>query len=251
MVYIGHGTPVKTFIFTFKNISLRDYINHKIENWNYKYIVASSNRESENLQKCFHKKSNSILISGNPRNDLLRVTTDKFKTENHRIFLYAPTHREGKGTILFPFKDIDMQRLNSFLTDNRIIIYLKTHINDRQSTQLNSLSSIKIITDDIDLHTYMNEFDGLITDYSSLMVDFMLLERPIIYLDYDREAYENSRGFLYNFDEITPGKKPRTQEDFELSLLNKELPSQYLEIKKKFHKYEAGFTRRLVESVHF
>ena len=61
---------------------------------------------------------------------------------------------------------------------------------------------------------YINLFDALITDYSSIYLDYMLLERPIIFLPYDLKDYENSVGFTMDYNENTPGEKPTTQKDF-------------------------------------
>ena len=56
--------------------------------------------------------------------------------------------------------------------------------------------------------------DILITDYSSIAYDFLLLDRPIIFFDYDREIYErNMGGFLFDYDEFTPGIKVKNQDE--------------------------------------
>ncbi|MCM8777985.1 MAG: CDP-glycerol glycerophosphotransferase family protein, partial [Candidatus Omnitrophica bacterium] len=58
------------------------------------------------------------------------------------------------------------------------------------------------------------DIDILITDYSSIFIDFLILDRPIIFTPYDREEYEKEGGLLYNYDEITPGPKVKTQREF-------------------------------------
>ena len=61
---------------------------------------------------------------------------------------------------------------------------------------------------------YINCFDALITDYSSIYLDYMLLERPIIFLPYDLQDYESTVGFTMDYEENTPGPKPATMQDF-------------------------------------
>jgi len=61
---------------------------------------------------------------------------------------------------------------------------------------------------------YLNNFDLLITDYSSIYFDYLLLDRPIIFLPYDIDAYSGENGFTVPYDEFTPGCKPSTMTAF-------------------------------------
>ena len=57
------------------------------------------------------------------------------------------------------------------------------------------------------INDILNVFDLLITDYSSIFIDYLLLERPIMLLPYDLEYYKKAKGLYFNFDEINPGPK--------------------------------------------
>jgi CDP-glycerol glycerophosphotransferase (TagB/SpsB family) len=53
--------------------------------------------------------------------------------------------------------------------------------------------------------------DALITDYSSIYFDYLLLDRPVLFFPYDLERYrEDERGFYFEYEEVTPGPKART-----------------------------------------
>ena len=85
--------------------------------------------------------------------------------------------------------------------------------------------------------------DILITDYSSTMLDFSLLNRPIILFAYDLEEYENTRKSYYNLKENTPGPIFYTSKDVENAILNieetKKVCDDYRdEFKNKFLGYE-------------
>ena len=88
--------------------------------------------------------------------------------------------------------------------------------------------------------------DILLTDYSSVYFDFLLLDRPIIYLPYDFEEYKNARGFLYDdFEEIICGDKVFTQKDFIESIQNNlENPAKdelrRKAITERFHQHNDG-----------
>ena len=66
----------------------------------------------------------------------------------------------------------------------------------------------------------LNLFDVLITDYSSIYIDYLLLDRPIIFIPYDKQEYLNKRGMNFEYDKVTPGYKPENMEEF-LQSLNK------------------------------
>lgn len=57
-------------------------------------------------------------------------------------------------------------------------------------------------------------FDILITDYSSIYIDYLLLDRPLIFLPYDKEQYLKGRGMNFEYDKVTPGAKPDSQQKF-------------------------------------
>ena len=89
------------------------------------------------------------------------------------------------------------------------------------------------------------ECDILLTDYSSVYFDFLLLDRPIIYIPYDLEEYKRERGLLYDFDEVTCGDKTLTQKQFIESIKNNlENPAKdelkRKEITERFHLYNDG-----------
>lgn len=55
----------------------------------------------------------------------------------------------------------------------------------------------------------------LVTDYSSIYFDYLLLDKPIIFFNYDLEEYlNNSRDMYFNYDEFTPGRKYKTRLDW-------------------------------------
>lgn len=60
----------------------------------------------------------------------------------------------------------------------------------------------------------LNLFDLLITDYSSIYIDFLLTRKPIVFLPYDREEYLNERGMNFPYDQVTPGPKPKSLQEF-------------------------------------
>ena len=74
-----------------------------------------------------------------------------------------------------------------------------------------------------DISEYLSCFDLLITDYSSIFIDYLLLDKPILFLPYDFEKYNNEIGFTVNYMTHTPGPKSYSFENFKneiMKLLN-------------------------------
>src|SRR5699024_1507687 len=110
--------------------------------------------------------------------------------------------------------------LNKFLEENDLIIFIRTH--QSESNLVSDYGDrVKLINDDIigDIMDIVNIFDLLITDYSSIYIDYLLTKKPIIFLPYDKDEYLSKRGLNFEYDEVTPGPKPTNYVDFEKELL--------------------------------
>ena len=74
------------------------------------------------------------------------------------------------------------------------------------STENNNI--IDITAENCESQELLDAADVLITDYSSCYIDFLLLNRPIIFYNYDMEAYQsNDRKLYFEYNEVTPGAK--------------------------------------------
>lgn len=73
-------------------------------------------------------------------------------------------------------------------------------------------SNIADITDkSMDIQELLMDTDLLITDYSSTYIDYLLLDRPMVFYDFDYQDYlRTDREMYYDYDEVTPGYKAET-----------------------------------------
>ena len=63
----------------------------------------------------------------------------------------------------------------------------------------------------MDIQELLMDTDILISDYSSTYIDYLLLDRPLIFYNFDYEDYlQNDREMYYDYDEVTPGYKAAT-----------------------------------------
>ena len=229
IVNLWHGVPLKKIALMENNYGIIKKIYFKkIFSNNYRYILTTSNKLTTIMKNSFGVNENKIKVWGQPRNDVLfkgqnkKIIQSSYPDINkyERIILYAPTYREYKDTMLFPFDDYSKNQLNMFLQDKKAIIFIKTHIDETANTSEYIDDRVRLLNEDMieDIMVVLNTFDVLITDYSSIYIDYLLLERPMIFLPYDKDEYLTKRGMNFEYDKVTPGYKPKSMKEFLESL---------------------------------
>ncbi|QZA89095.1 CDP-glycerol glycerophosphotransferase family protein [Salinarchaeum sp. IM2453] len=80
----------------------------------------------------------------------------------------------------------------------------------------NKSNNIKIASADKyeDVNELLAITDILVTDYSSIYKDFMLVDRPMIFIPYDYDEYKTEKGLLYDYFDTIPGPAVDSQKDF-------------------------------------
>lgn len=173
-----------------------------------------------------------------PRNDVLHkrdwdeLSALTCKTYQ-KVVMWAPTLRESRysyrmdSDIEYPFgisllyTDVQMERLNEFLETSDILMIIKIHPQQRLNFTEKEYSNILYLDGDRAkrLHPYklLTQVDAMITDYSSIVFDYMLLDRPIAWVLEDREHYKIEY-LMDNPEEYMPGAKIYTLEDLFLFL---------------------------------
>lgn len=245
IINMWHGSPLKKI----------GRLVDQYKDWNldfFHYMLASSEKEVPHFAKAFNIDASIIKVFGQPRNDLFSIESlEKNKFTNQIKILYTPTFKDyGSETILFPFDDFDSSQLNDFLLENNVHLILKSHINSNEISSDSSLATLAdriTILDNKDpkLQERLQECDILVTDYSGIFFDYVLLDKPMIFIPFEFSEYLNNPGFIYDYDETTPGYKVTSQKDF-ITAVNKYIsnPEKYLierkNIRNQFHKFQDG-----------
>ncbi|WP_164977507.1 CDP-glycerol glycerophosphotransferase family protein [Ancylomarina salipaludis] len=226
VIYLGHGTPMKKM-----GLQTEVWQKHgkRYQMQKYSYMVGCSPLEQELHKAGFDMNIDDVWVSGLPRNDYLLSATkdetwvDKYPYLNQKVILYAPTWREEtQSAEFFPFPDFDSDQLDAFLEKKQAYILLRGHKEDiKRADELSrfDVSKMKrVLKADQDLFPDVYELlpyvDILVTDYSSIWIDYLLLDRPIIYLPYDLEEYKKSKGLFLDFEKNTPGYKAASLKEF-------------------------------------
>lgn len=200
----------------------------------YDLVYFTSEYAELNRSRAFLYKD--VKYNGQPRNDLIFHERTNF----NKTVLYVPTWRENMDSSL---AIVDFDKIDKFCHENNITFIIKLHPMEKFKLN-NTLDNIVMIDKTKDIYDELKNVDVMITDYSSIYFDFLLLDRPIIYFAFDREKYISTRKIVYNYDDITPGPKVYSTNDLINELENTTILNidKYKEKRKKvrdlFYKYQ-------------
>ncbi len=176
------------------------------------YIICSSKNVAPIYAEAFGVDESRILPLGTPRIDMLlcgrdvnkiRADFDKKHPEckGKKLVLYAPTFRDDPETDKNIVKNIDADLFNSEL-GNEYSLIIKLHPQIHSGEHVEGTVDVTVGHDINDLTLIC---DVLITDYSSVCMDFALLSKPCIFFAFDLESYEKERSFYFDYKNYVPG----------------------------------------------
>lgn len=224
---LWHGIPIKKI-----GIAQHATRSMRVESKKTKYFIASSHIDQAMMSACFGVDYNNVLLTGYPRNDWLisdhylllspSLTAIKdailSKMSGKKLILYAPTYR-GDHTVkndnfngIYRFSDNDLRKIKNTLRDHNAILGIRPHINKLTDTRFQYDDLIVDLSRNVipDAQILLRYTDVLISDYSGIWVDYLLLDKPIIGFIYDWEHYLQDRGYLYDYLKIFPGSLVKT-----------------------------------------
>lgn len=237
---LWHGFPLKKLGLMEQEITDRF---KPLKEWQQAdYIMSYSETYSTFLNACMLTDPRKYIITGAPRNDFLFKLNDPLKIrplfgnalDTDKLIYFLPTFREGYSKKQgnkeynnpFGFKEFSPEVFDRFLEVNNCKMIFKPHP-DEESLILKyflnyPLKNILILrdkdlmTNGLDLYELLNSCALLITDYSSVFVDYLLLDRPIIFAPVDIDAYKQTRGMVVeSYDSWTPGPKVYDQDSLQ------------------------------------
>ena len=245
IVQLWHGVPLK-------KIKNDDMINENIQrpslltliriisikllpflNERYDFIISSGTKVTDRFESAFKIDRSKIIETGYPRMDIILSEKSAYiKSQIHRHYnntlekniLFAPTHRgEGKGDSDM-FSQLDFEAFNRFLQKHKSVMLIKMHYYELDNTSANSIkeySHIQLLNNQgtNDINRILHHIDILITDYSSVFYDFLVLDRPIIFAPFDLDEYQKIDRELYeDYSSATPGPICRNWDEIQIQL---------------------------------
>lgn len=188
-----------------------------------------------------------MIECGYPRNDILfNFGIEKIReikkgigiSEEKKVVLYVPTFREYMKSFEFPF---DLPLLKKYLENDYLFLFRSHHLSSEINHKFGS--DFKNFLIDVTAYPDVQELlliaDILITDYSSIMFDFAILNRPIINFIDDYEVYNKVRGMYFDIYKEGPGLVVNHTHALIDAILERKYESQ--EILEKFDNFRKRF----------
>ncbi|MCF3963894.1 CDP-glycerol glycerophosphotransferase family protein [Streptomyces fuscigenes] len=208
----------------------------------YTYVITGSKHLVPTYAEAFGIEESAVIPTGLPRidtfldKDRTRKVVDDFfathpKLQGKRIILFAPTFR-GKsiGDAHYDYDRIDFEKLYEACGDKSVVLFRMHHfitepvpIPAQYADRLLDFASFP------DTNDLLQVTDVLITDYSSVIYEYSLLDRPILFYAYDKERYSVVRGFHRDYDTVAPGKIVATFDELLAALENEDYDISKLE----------------------
>ncbi len=208
----------------------------------YTYAIAGSSYLSHVYAEAFGIEEGSVIPTGLPRIDRFldkgRADSvvngffdDNPQFRGKRIVLFAPTFR-GRGIrdAYYDYERLDMDALYEACGDDTVVLFRKHHfipepvpIKPEHRDRFFDFSTFP------DANDLLLVTDVLITDYSSIIYEYSLLNRPMLFFAYDRLVYEVTRGFHRDYKETAPGKVCETSAELIDALRNEDYEMERLE----------------------
>ena len=256
-VYLNtwHGCPIKCIGNDAKGREDYDFSG-------INYFCYSGDYEKKIMIGAFRLQESSMLPVGLPRNDVLYgyagEDNDYIKNQlgissNKKVILYAPTWRDsvdnGKTYAIAPPINFDLWRKT---LGEEYVILVRAH------AYTNKVLNITFDDIVVDASSYPNIndlfkiSDILISDYSASIIDFSILERPIICFGYDYEEYKAQRGLYWDLDAEIPNGVLKCEEEVLQHILNMDYLAECkktLVLKQKYNQYGGGATEACVKAL--
>jgi CDP-glycerol glycerophosphotransferase (TagB/SpsB family) len=211
-IWHGIGAFKKFGISSIDDIELIDEV--KKVNKNVDTIVVSSKNVIDFYAEAFGVKRNKVKALGIPqadfyfkKHDILTMRQNFLKTypecAGKKIILYAPTFRDNPEADRLLLQNFDFDKFNKELSDD---YQLLVRLHPQVHTSVSKTKGIINVTDFPSIRTLLLLSDILIADYSSVAVEFALLNKPIVLYPYDYEDFiNNDRGFYFDYLSQAPG----------------------------------------------
>ena len=210
---LGHGHPIKDpgKVATDKQILKEQKTLLKFLHY---YSVCASDFSKHDYKHVADIPDNHIFISDFARNDAFiypelreekNRIVDSFKS-GRKAIVYMPSHRSDGKKLFNVHKILPLEEINEFCEVNGWVFIIKKHFYHRNEHE--DFSTYKRILDitelnDIDPQTLLYQADILISDYSACYIDFMLLNRPMFFYQFDIDEFQKTERHLYfDFDKL-------------------------------------------------
>lgn len=185
------------------------------------HLIVNAKEWKEKYSHIFAVEEDKTFITGMPRTDLLfeedkkEERVEQFYKENpnlvgKRLVLYAPTFRDGE--LEEQKVRLDLEEMVKKLPEDTVIgLKLHPFVADQFHYDGNQKERVIDLSHESNLNTLLFASQCLITDYSSIVFEYVLLNKPIYFYAYDLEEFsDHGRGFYEDYESYVPGPVSKT-----------------------------------------
>lgn len=219
---------------------------------NYTYILTSSEISKPFFQEAFRAKDEQMKVMSLPRVDFLQseLSKEKVREKFYQIYpevynqkkniLYCPTQRKNNGIDIQKLIDVtDTEKYNLIikLHDGQEFIYVDNH-NISKNINFTGMEFLHIA-------------DYIITDYSAIVYEAAIVEKPIYFYDYDYDTYMDDRGWYIDYKREMPGPIEKDIREI-MKLIEEEKwnKQKVIDFKRKYiDDLSMGVTKKIVQLI--
>lgn len=218
-VHLGHGMLYKKVGFCEAQISWYKKLYYRLMTSSFTYTIATTAFCQKDIAACFGMPTQRVLLTPQPKTAQVAqpqaVESAILNNPSNINILYAPTWRPYAATELLAFDDKDLPAFARFLEDSQIHLWLRLHprLEHDIDSSLLDCKNIHLFSGKNygEVNSYLAYFSALITDYSSIFYDFITLERPVLFLDYDLQQYQSIVGLIDDYQQVKCSDSITTQ----------------------------------------
>lgn len=265
VIFMQHGNA------DFKKMGKNMRIKNGSESF-FTYLIAPSELYVKPNMEAYDCSESNVVIAGDPMCDeMLNAPRNKYDFSKYsKLLVWFPTYRQSDylgyddshlDSLIPLFKENDYAMLNDFLAKYNICLIVKLHPvqsapmgTERHFSHLNVYSHDEFNESNYDMYTLMAQSDGMIGDYSSMSMQYLLMDHPMAFVVPDLEDYGKTRGFVFERPEdYMGGHIIKTKEEFDTFLddfangrdIYKEKRHWVCDQVYKYH--DANSTQRIIE----
>lgn len=182
----------------------------------YTHVCVSSPKVSFAYAEAFGCSKKVVMPLGAPRTDIYfdsdfikesrNLINEKYpQIDGRKIILYAPTFRGDSVGKSYIKNMLNIEEMSKNLGEDYVLL-IKQHPLTADKFSIDGSTFAFDISKDVAIETALCAADIVITDYSSLIFEYALLERPMIFFAYDLAEYEDARSFYFGYEGFVPGE---------------------------------------------
>lgn len=222
------------------------------------YVVCSSEGVRDIYSSAFGVSKENVLALGAPRADYFFKEENTFKAKadienlypqlkGKKTVLYAPTFRDNLSENKNILKHFDAAKIKQELGEEyEILVRLHPQIHENGEAIKGAID----VTDYADVRQLVLYCDVLVTDYSSICMDFSLINKKTVFFAYDLQDYIRDRDFYFDYESYVPGVVAKTNDELIRALktdFDREKNDRFRQFNFSF--FDANSSQRVIDTI--